>query len=114
MSDNNENYETHLPPPLYCGSVRLNNISLLPSETSAHVGSNPLQSENSIPTKLRMWYSHKSFKIIVCAFLSTFVLSGTYAALFLDRMSACEILGMSGTILALWMPSPLSFKENKN
>jgi hypothetical protein len=121
----NDNIAIDMPTiedqPPYVGTIRLescHNMTRVESnpevpvdQASRHAeyeGSDRTRSVNSIPTKLQSWYSHKSFKIIVCAGLSFVVIGCSFTGLFVGKITSCEVLGLSSTILALWMPSPLT------
>lgn len=82
------------------------------SSIRANCGStHTVSAVNSIPPKLKEWYSHRSFTIIICAWLSTIVISSSFAGLFLDKIDSCSTLAISSTVVALWSPSPLSSKS---
>ena len=62
---------------------------------------------NSIPSKLRKFYSHNSFRQIILSILSLSSISFTFAGLFSGKLEACESLAFVSSVILLFSPSPL-------
>ena len=65
-------------------------------------------SENSIPQKLRTWYSHKACRNITSATIACASTILVFSALLMDKISACECIGFITAVITLFAPSPLS------
>lgn len=63
---------------------------------------------NSIPVKLKKWYSHTSYKNIILSVLSVIIVGCSFTGLFLDILKPCEVIGICTSILLLFTPSPIS------
>lgn len=64
-------------------------------------------SKNSIPTKLRKFYSHNSFRQIILSVLSLMSISLCFLALFTGKTEPCESLAFISSLILLFSPSPL-------
>ena len=65
---------------------------------------------NSIPAKLRRFYSHSSFKNIILAFLSIASIGLCFIGLFSDKLDGCTALAFISSVIMLYAPSPLQIK----
>jgi hypothetical protein len=73
----------------------------------AQQGSDVTLTANSIPVKLRRWYGHKTFKALIMSVLSLTIVSCTFASLFYEKLTSCEVIGIITSILMLYADSPL-------
>lgn len=62
---------------------------------------------DSIPTKLKSFYSHRSFRQIILSVLSLMSITFAFIALFTGLIDSCEALGFVTSIIMLFAPSPL-------
>lgn len=63
---------------------------------------------NSIPARLRSFYSHASFRHIILSLLSLVSICLAFLALFIDKVDSCSALGFVTSIILLFAPSPLT------
>lgn len=66
--------------------------------------------DNSIPAKLRRFYSHNSFKNIILAFLSITSIGLTFIGLFVGKLDGCETISFVTSVILLFAPSPLQMR----
>lgn len=64
-------------------------------------------SSNSIPKRLRSFYSHASFRQIILSILSLLSIASAFIGLFAGLLEPCETLGFTTSIILLFAPSPL-------
>lgn len=64
----------------------------------------------SIPQKLKTWYSHTSYRAIILSFLSIFSIFMAFIGLFTGKISGCECMGFISSVIALFAPSPLQHR----
>jgi hypothetical protein len=81
----------------------LDNISLDVHEE----GSSHDHRSDSIPTKLKTFYSHRSFRQIVLSILSLLSISSAFIGLFVGRIDECACIGFVTSVITLFCPSPL-------
>lgn len=62
---------------------------------------------NSIPSKLRKFYSHNSFRQIILSVLSLSSITFTFVGLFSGKLDGCETLAFVSSVILLFSPSPL-------
>lgn len=84
--------------------LHLDNLSLANHEE----GSSPELKSDSIPSRLKKFYSHRSFRQIVLSILSMMSITFAFVALFVGRIDECATLGFVVSIITLFAPSPLS------
>ena len=103
-----DNIVIDIPPRLPASGPSSNDLTRHEHHSSISRNVNCGTERNSIPDGISNWYSHKSFKIIVCAGLSATVICCSFGGLFSGRIDSCEVLGISATVISMWMPSPLT------
>lgn len=80
-----------------------------PDHTDASIQNNMGSvTNNSIPARLRSFYSHASFRHIILSILSLVSISLAFLALFIDKIDGCSALGFVTSIILLFAPSPLT------
>ena len=67
----------------------------------------PSITTNSIPLKLRKYYSHASFRQIILSTLSIISIIGAFIGLYTKLIEECACLGFVTSVLLLFSPSPL-------
>ena len=67
----------------------------------------PSITTNSIPLKLRKYYSHASFRQIILSTLSIISIIGAFIGLYTKLIDECACLGFVTSVLLLFSPSPL-------
>ena len=65
---------------------------------------------DSIPTKLKTWYSHTSYRAIILSVLSMSSIILAFIGMFVDKIDACSCLGFVLSIITLFCPSPLQVR----
>ncbi len=63
---------------------------------------------NSIPAKLRRYYSHRSFRQIILSIISLLGIILAFGGLYSQNLGSCETLAFCSSIILLFAPSPLS------
>lgn len=68
----------------------------------------PSATTNSIPLKLRKFYSHTSFRQIILSTLSILSIVFAFIGLWAKLIDSCSTLGFVTSVLLLFAPSPLA------
>ena len=68
---------------------------------------------STTPEGIAKWYSQQSFKVITFFFFCIAVLAIITTALFTDKLSTDQFLGMLSSLLFLMAPSPLDLIKKK-
>ncbi len=70
-------------------------------------------SNQSIPQKLRKWYSHGSFRILILSSISSISVLCVFGGVFGGVIDPCTGLSFISSTIALFVPSPLqSYKTS--
>lgn len=75
-----------------------------------HTGSD-IRSNNSIPSLIRPWYGHNTFRNMILGVLSMTCVVNAFVCLHVGILSSCEAIGMITGIVLLYSPSPLHYKK---
>lgn len=86
--------------------VHLDEVSL--DVHSSH--SEPCKKSDSIPTKLKTWYSHTSYRAIILSVLSIMSIVLAFIGMYAGRIDSCSTLGFVASIITLFCPSPLQVR----
>lgn len=70
-------------------------------------GSPSQPSNNSIPAKLKRWYSHNSFKNIILGSLSIISVTSTICLMMVEKLDTCSGYAFITTIIMVFVPSPI-------
>ena len=75
-----------------------------------HEDGEPCHKSDSIPTKLKQWYSHTSYRAIILSILSIMSICLAFIGLFVGKIDECACLGFVLSIITLFCPSPLQVR----
>jgi hypothetical protein len=65
---------------------------------------------DSIPAKLKTWYSHTSYRAIILSILSMGSIIFAFGGLFGGKIDSCECIGFVMSVITLFCPSPLQHR----
>lgn len=92
--------QTPIPEPTHLDEISLD----------VHEGEEPCQKSDSIPTKLKTWYSHTSYRAIILSVLSVNSILLAFIGMYTDKIDSCSTLGFVLSIITLFCPSPLQVR----
>jgi hypothetical protein len=76
-------------------------------------GGGGISVSSTTPEGIAKWYSQQSFKVITFFLFCVSVLAIITTALFIDKLSTDQFLGMLSSLLFLMAPSPLDLIKKK-
>jgi hypothetical protein len=90
----------------------IDNVQIDIESIRACNGSPPQASiNNSIPIRLKRWYSHNSFKNIILGTLSIISVTSTIGLMMVDKLDSCTAYAFITSVILIFVPSPIS--QNK-